>query len=76
LFLETALLTILFFGTAMAAMAVGVVVKGRALSSSCGGANEELSCGSCAKKATDLCPSDEPLVRLAQISHPDPAHHR
>ena len=76
------LLSIVVFGLAMAGMAVGVILSDRTLKGSCGGVQHEgpngelLSCGGCAKKQIDLCPSDEPLVQLAQIAHPNPEHHR
>jgi hypothetical protein len=75
------LLAIIVFGLAMAGMGIGVILSDRTLRGSCGGADhvgpggESLSCGGCAKQQADLCPSDDPLVRLAQISHPDPRHH-
>ncbi|TNE89899.1 MAG: hypothetical protein EP330_10030 [Deltaproteobacteria bacterium] len=76
------LLVMLFFAACMGAMAIGVVVSNRELQSSCGGAGEALhevhgiSCGACVKKENEVCPSDDPLVALAQIGHPNPKHHR
>lgn len=70
------------FGLCFAGMSVGVMLSGRRLRGSCGGdpvldANgEEIACGSCARQEASVCPSDDPLVRLAQIAHPDPKHHR
>ena len=75
------LLSIVVFGLAMAGMAVGVILSDRSLKGSCGGEahlgpnGEALSCGACPKQEADLCPSDDPLVSLAQISHPNPRHH-
>ncbi len=75
-------LAIGLFGLAMLGMAVGVLFSNRALRGSCGGDaihgedGEALSCGACPKKATQVCPSDEALVALAQVAHPNPAHHR
>ncbi|MEZ4317496.1 MAG: (Na+)-NQR maturation NqrM [Myxococcota bacterium] len=67
------------FATAMAGMSLGVIVSNRKLQSSCGGVaaldGAESSCGACGKKAAEMCPSDDDLVRLAQIAHPNPAHH-
>lgn len=74
-------LTMSFFGLAMAGMAVGVIFSDRRLKGSCGGVQhvgpdgEALNCGGCAKSEADLCPSDDPLVSIAQIAHPNPRHH-
>ncbi len=79
--METIIAVLLFTGS-FAAMSVGVVLSGRRLRGSCGGPDvvgadgEALSCGACPKQEVDLCPSDDPLVRLAQIGHPNPEHHR
>lgn len=73
------LAAIVFFGLCMAMMGVGLIFSGRELKGSCGGAadlDEDLACGVCAKKDAEVCPSDDELVRLAQISHPNPRHHR
>ena len=29
-----------------------------------------------ASKSNDVCPSDDPLIRIAQLGHPNPDHHR
>jgi hypothetical protein len=42
--MQTALLTILVFGGAMLAMAVGVIFSRRPLKGSCGGTGEACSC--------------------------------
>ena len=75
-------ITLSLFAIAMLGMGLGLIVSGRALKGSCGG-NEtlaamghEVSCGVCAKKEKEICPSDDLLVQLAQITHPDPKHHR
>jgi len=67
------------FGSAMIAMSVGVILSDRVLKSSCGGAAELDgldSCSACGKKAVEMCPSDAELVRIAQLGHPNPTHHR
>lgn len=75
------LVTIAVFGAAMLAMAVGVMFSNRELRGSCGGEGihgadgEMISCGACPKKEAELCPSDEELIRLAQIAHPNPRQH-
>ena len=76
------ILALVIFGLAMGGMAIGVIVSNRSLRGSCGGDSirnahgEEVSCGACPKKEVEVCPTDEPLVALAQIGHPNPAHHR
>ncbi len=76
------LLSIVVIVIAMAGMAVGVIFSDRSLRGSCGGGEirsadgELISCGTCVKKQNDLCPTDDPLVKLAQIAHPNPEHHR
>ncbi len=67
-----------FFAVAMTGMAIGVIFSNRALRGSCGGDSirngdgEVISCGACPKKEVEICPSDDPLVALAQIGHPNP----
>lgn len=79
--MTTVLLTLALFGCFMAAMGVGVMFSGRALRGSCGGPDvhtaqgDVLSCGACPKKESDVCPSDDAYVALAQIAHPNPRHH-
>jgi len=69
------------FAVAMAGMGVGVLVSDRRLAGSCGGEavlgpdGNPLNCGACPKNEAELCPSDDPLVRLAQIGHPNPSEH-
>ena len=71
------LAAMLFFGLCFAMMSIGVIVSNRRLKGSCGGAAEaDLGCGVCARKDNDVCPSDDELVRIAQIGHPDPRFHR
>lgn len=76
------LITLGLFAVAMTGMAIGVIFSNRALRGSCGGESvrngdgEVISCGACPKKEQDVCPTDEPLVQLAQITHPNPKHHR
>ncbi len=76
--LEVILATIVLFSLGFAGMAVGVMVKGAQgeLSGSCGGVANDGSCGTCGRKSAQVCPSDEPLVQIAQLGHPDPTFHR
>lgn len=80
--METVLLTFGLFFACMLAMASGLLLSGRDLRGSCGGPDvldphgDPLSCGACPKKEQDLCPTDDPLVAIAQMGHPDPLHHR
>jgi hypothetical protein len=73
-------LTLVLFALAMGGMALGVIFSNRALRGSCGGESvrngqgEVISCGACPKKESEVCPTDEPLVALAQIGHPNPRH--
>jgi len=75
------LATIVFFGLCMVGLSIGVILSDRRLRGSCGGDalispdGEAISCGACPKKEQELCPSDDDLIRLAQLSHPDPRHH-
>lgn len=62
-------------------LGAGLILQNRVLRGSCGGiedrhGNEVVSCGACAKKEADVCPTDDELVRIAQLGHPDPKHHR
>ncbi|MFK7929127.1 MAG: hypothetical protein AB8H79_13120 [Myxococcota bacterium] len=74
------LLTLALFGVAMTGMAIGVIFSNRKLRGSCGGDSiqnadgESVSCGACPKKEVEICPSDEPLIALAQLAHPNPRH--
>lgn len=78
--MEQFLLIFALFALAMAGLSLGVIFSGKELSGSCGGVAEiegaEASCGACGKKAADVCPTDHELVRIAQLGHPNPAHHR
>ncbi len=73
-------LALVFFGGAMAAMAVGVVFSNRSLRGSCGGPEvvgpegEAMSCGACPRKRAEVCPSDDNFASLAQIAYPNPRH--
>jgi hypothetical protein len=75
------LLTLVVFAFCMAGLGIGVITSGRRLRGSCGGEEvvdaqgNALSCGACPKKEREVCPSDDPIVALAQIGHPNPRHH-
>lgn len=70
------------FAMSMAGMAIGVILSNRALRGSCGGPDvvtahgDALSCGACPRNEQELCPGDDDLIRIAQLGHPDPQHHR
>jgi hypothetical protein len=72
------ILSFVFFALAMAGMGIGVLVNGRRLRGSCGGDEvhgldgDALSCGACPRNEAEICPSDDDMVRLAVIAHPDP----
>jgi len=76
------LLTLALFALCMMGMGIGALLQGRFLRGSCGGPEvlggdgEALSCGACPKQERDLCPTDNKLVAIAQIAHPDPERHR
>lgn len=78
--METFLLVFALFGMAMLGLSIGVIFSGKELSGSCGGVavidGAEPTCGACGKKEADVCPTDHELVRIAQLGHPNPAHHR
>ena len=48
--MQTFLATVLFFGLAMAAMAVGVIFSNRELKGSCGGTGRDCSCSAEARR--------------------------
>ena len=74
-------LTVVLFAVCMGSMALGLMMSGRELRGSCGGPDihdangDALSCGACPKKEQEICPSDDPLIALAQIANPNPRHH-
>ena len=56
-------------------MGIGFIIRGSVLKGSCGGAAAilgEESCGACAKKEAELCPSDDEtgLLKLSNIGNP------
>ena len=73
--MTTLFLTLGLFGTCFLLMGIGFVIRGMVLKGSCGGAASVLgeeSCGGCAKKEREICPSDDEtgLLNLSQISNP------
>ncbi len=73
--LTTVLFTLGLFATFMAMMGIGFIIRGTVLKGSCGGASKvmgEDSCGACAKKEKEMCPSDDEtgLLNMSQISNP------
>ncbi|MCB9681297.1 MAG: hypothetical protein H6733_07465 [Alphaproteobacteria bacterium] len=79
--MTTLLLTLVLFALCMVGLGIGLIVANRGLQRSCGGGDlvtgdgDVIACGACAKKEAEVCPSDDNLVRLAQIAHPNPRHH-
>ncbi len=76
------ILAVAVFAVAMLSMGVGVLLSDRSLRGSCGGPGihtedgDTLSCGACPRNEAEVCPSEDPFVRIAQIAHPNPRHHR
>lgn len=74
--MEQLLAAFVVFAIAVGAMAIGVLLSGRHLKSSCGGlatsVGEHLGDCSCARKEADICASDEgnELIKLAEIGNP------
>ena len=73
--MATLMITIGVFTLCFVAMAAGVLIRGNSLKGSCGGAAEVLgeeSCGACAKKENEICPTDDEtgLVAIAEIGNP------
>jgi len=76
--MATLFLSFTVFAVAVAAMAVGVLLSGRHLKGSCGGAAAAAGDDSllgdcvCARKEADICASDEgnDLVLLAELGNP------
>lgn len=70
------LVAVVLFALCFAAMSIGVIVSDLQLRGSCGGDSvvgpdgAPMSCGSCPKKEVEICPSDDPLIALAQIGNP------
>ena len=70
------LATLLVFGLCMAGLGMGVLLSQRGLRGTCGSdpilnkKGEAVTCGACPKKEAAVCPSDDPLVALAQIANP------
>ena len=52
--MQTFLVTLLFFGAVMGAMALGVMVTGRPLKGSCGGTGQACECSDEARRACAL----------------------
>ena len=74
--MTTLLLSIALFGMFFVMMGVGFLVRGAVLKGSCGGAakvlGEDASCGACAKKEKEICPSEDEtgLLKLSQLGNP------
>ena len=73
--LTTILMSTAFFGACFLMMGIGFFIRGMVLKGSCGGAAAvlgEQSCGGCAKKEAEICPSDDEtgLLNISQVSNP------
>ncbi|MCB1053098.1 MAG: hypothetical protein H6510_15625 [Acidobacteria bacterium] len=73
--MATFILAIIIFGVCFIGMSIGFILRGISLKSSCGSAaemHELASCGSCAKKEKELCPSDDDtgLLKIAELGNP------
>ena len=74
--LPTAILAIGVFAICFFIMGVGLFIRGVVLKGSCGGVTQvlgdEASCGACAKKEKEICPSEDRtgLLNISQISNP------
>lgn len=70
------LMTMLIFGLCMSGLGLGVLFSQKGLRGTCGSdpimnkKGEALTCGVCPKKEAEVCPSDDPMVALAQIANP------
>ncbi|MBM65752.1 MAG: hypothetical protein CMH55_05910 [Myxococcales bacterium] len=74
--MATILVTTGFFALFIAAMSIGLIVKGKILKGSCGSVQPlaeqtGFECGLCVKKDNDVCPTDNPLVAVATIGNPN-----
>ena len=73
--MTTLFLTVGLFATCFFMMGIGFFIRGIVLKGSCGGAAAVLgeeSCGGCAKKEAEICPSDDDsgLLNIGNISNP------
>ena len=74
--LTTSLIAIGLFGLFFFMMGVGLFLRGAVLKGSCGSASQvlgdDISCGGCAKKEKELCPSEDEtgLLNLSQLGAP------
>ena len=71
--------SLLVFVGAFFLLGVGVLLGRAPLKGSCGGVagdGDDGECGVCTRKEAALCPSEQPLVQIAQVTHPNPKHHR
>ncbi|CAM2007333.1 hypothetical protein [Acanthopleuribacter pedis] len=74
--LTTTLMAITIFGLCFFGLGIGFFIRGVAMKASCRSTahfmDEEPSCGGCAKKEKELCPSDDEtgLLGISQISNP------
>ena len=74
--LTTFLFALVVFSVCFFGLGIGFFIRGVAMKASCRSTahfmDEDPSCGACAKKEKELCPSDDEsgLLHISQISNP------
>ena len=72
----TVFVTIGLFAVLIVAMSIGIILSNRTLKGTCGGEEVRgpdgipMLCGSCPKKKSKICPTDNPLAAVATIGNP------
>ena len=74
--MATILAALVLFALIMAGMSIGIILSERSLKGTCGGETVRgpdglpMLCGSCPKKESDICPTDNPLAAVAMVGNP------
>ncbi|MBL7115702.1 MAG: hypothetical protein ISS35_08035 [Kiritimatiellae bacterium] len=62
-FLTTATVAVIFFGLAIAAMAIGLILRGKVMRGGCGSSHDpdapDIGCDACSKKRLNLCDDED-----------------